>query len=158
MITFVDLGPIAHVHLFLRVSRPLPAGGWSWGELPGYPGILAQEYAYNAGECRALVQTYGRTVARVIASHQLGARFRIYARGRSTGMVLGIREWEWCPVRREYVPMGEYMCGWREAIRDYYVKTGELFHTKRFSARVGPVKVVPDLVPLPSPPVVTEAA
>lgn len=158
MITFVDLGSTAHVHLFLLVPRPLPAGGWTWGEHPAYPGRLAKEFAYSARECRSLVQTYGRTMTRIMSGGQLGDRFRVYARGRSTGMVLGIREWEWSPISRDYVPVGEYMCGWREAIKAYYVRTGEIFSDKRFSALSTPLRGLPELVQLPPCPLVIRTA
>jgi hypothetical protein len=149
MITFVDLGPTAHVHLYVLAPRPLPDGGWSWGELPGFAGVVAKEYAYSARECRSLVQTYGRTITRVLTSRQIGDRFRVYARGRSTGNMLGMREWVWSPVRHDFEPVGEYLCGWREAIQAYYRLTGQVFSEKRFEARPL-MSAAPTLVPLPS--------
>ncbi|AUG87319.1 hypothetical protein HOS59_gp55 [Streptomyces phage Rowa] len=132
MITFVDLGPMPTVHLFLRVPVPLDAGGWTWGEHVRFPGVLAREFAYTADECESLVHTYGRTVTRIMSGPVLGERFMITARGPQTGMTLGMREWHYSEDLGDYKRVGEYMCGWREAIKALYLKTGELFVGKRF--------------------------
>jgi hypothetical protein len=146
MITFIDLGPMATVHLFLRVPRPLQAGGWSWGELPGMAGVLAKEFAYTAGECTSLVHTYGRNMTRMLAQGQLGDRFTIVAKGPKTGLTLGMREWEWSTELRDYRRAGEYLCGWREAVKALYLQTGELFTDCRFEARPAGLPVVANLL------------
>ena len=138
MITFADLGPVPTVHLFLRVPVPLPAGGWTWGELPRYAGVLAREFAYSARECESLVHTFGRTMTRITPSRALGNRFMIVARGPVTGLTLGMREWQWSDDLHDYKRAGEYLCGWREAIRAYYRKTGESLEDKRFCACMNP--------------------
>jgi hypothetical protein len=144
MITFADLGPVPTIHLFLRVPVPLPAGGWSWGELPRYKGCMVREYGYSAHECRALVHTYGRMVPHAIGDRRkLGDRFSIYAKGPLTGLTVGLREWAWSSALREYEPVGEYMCGWRTAIRTHWVNTGEMFERRRFDPKP------PALLPIP---------
>ena len=148
MITFADLGPVPTVHLFLAVPVPLLASGWTWGQLTSYRGPLAREYAYSARECEALVRTYGTAVPRIVGHRELGPRFRVCAKGPVTGLTLGIREWEWSASRREYKAVGEYMCGWREAVRAYWIKTGEMIERQRFDASAYPVGVVP-LAPSP---------
>ncbi|MFE3409418.1 hypothetical protein ACFXMT_14110 [Streptomyces mirabilis] len=50
-------------------------------------------------------------------------------------MTLGLREWEWSAELRDYKPAGEYMCGWKEAVKAYYLRTGELFINQRFDPR-----------------------
>ncbi|MFE1763076.1 hypothetical protein ACFW81_02470 [Streptomyces angustmyceticus] len=134
VVAVVALGSVPTVHLFVRVPVPMASGGWNWGELPGYTGALAREFAYSALECAALVGAYGRTMTRVLSRRELGDRFTICARGPVTGMVLGLREWEWSADRRDYRAVGEYLCGWREAVRAYYVKTGEFAERQRFVA------------------------
>jgi hypothetical protein len=138
MITFADLGPVPTVHLFLRVPVPMPTGGWTWGQTLRYEGVLARDYAYSAAECRALVHTYGRTIQRVVSRRELGDRYTVLARGPVTGMVLGLQEWDWCQDMHDYRPAGEYLCGWREAARQYFEVTGELIDRKRFSASTRP--------------------
>lgn len=123
------------IDLFLRVCVPLAAGGWSWGHVEPYADALAREYIYSAKECEDAVHTYGRNMPRVASHGALGERFSICARGPVTGLWVGMREWAWSVSRREYRPVGEYMCGWRSAERAYWEKTGELFSRKRFSAR-----------------------
>jgi hypothetical protein len=59
-----------------------------------------------------------------------------------------MREWEWSPELRDYRPVGEYLCGWREAVRAHWERTGELFERKRFDASVQPSM----LALIPSPP------
>lgn len=119
---------VPSVHLRLRVPVGMPnGGGWAWGALDALPGDLGSELALNARECQALVQTYGRTMTRVLSRAQLGDRFRVCAWGRTTGLIIGMREWAWSTSDRDYVPVGEYLCGWREALRSYWQHTGELF-------------------------------
>lgn len=132
-----DLGPKPTVHLYLRVPVPLRAGGWTWGELPSLPGVLAREYAYSADECSALVHTYGRTIKRLMACQEIGERFTIVAKGPVTGLTLGMREWEWSGEIKGYRRIGEYLCGWREAVKALYLKTGTLMPNCRFEARPG---------------------
>lgn len=140
MITFVDLAPLAHVRILLRVPVPLATGGWTWGVADVHPDDLAREWAYTDAETRSLVHVYGRTVGRVMSRPELGDRFRISAFGLTTGLCVGLREYEWSTEAREYRPVGEYLSGWREAIRAYYLKTGEFFEEKRFTARIGCVE------------------
>lgn len=146
MITFIDLGPLATVHLFLRVPTPLHAGGWTWGELPALAGVLAKEFAYTADECASLVHTYGRNMTRVLTRRQLGDRFTIVAKGPKTGLTLGLREWEWSPELRDYRRAGEYLCGWREAVKALYLQTGELFKDQHFEARPAGLPLVSGLL------------
>jgi len=146
MITFIDLGPVATVHLYVRVMVPLKAGGWTWGELPALAGVMAREFAYTAEECASLVHTYGRTVGRIKGVRELGDRFSVVAKGPKTGMTLGIREWEWSSSTRDYRRAGEYLCGWREAVKALYRQTGELMINQKFESRpAGLPLVVPDL-------------
>ncbi|MCF3174763.1 hypothetical protein IPZ61_15705 [Streptomyces sioyaensis] len=144
MVAVVVLGSVPTVHLFVRVPVPMASGGWSWGELSGFTGSLAREFAYSALECASLVSTYGRTMTRVLTRRELGDRFTICARGPVTGMLLGLREWEWSPDARDYRAVGEYMCGWREAVRAYYIKTGEFAERQRFTASAGTLATRPD--------------
>lgn len=137
MITFIDLGPKATVHLLLQVPVTMGHGGWAWGELPAYAGILAREFAYSALECAALIHTYGRTVGRLLQSAAHPDRFLVTARGPITGKVLGMREWQWSALSREFTPAGEYLCGWRAGLRSYFELTGELFSAEGFHARTG---------------------
>ncbi|MGX1133228.1 hypothetical protein RKD49_005418 [Streptomyces glaucescens] len=141
MITFVDLGPKATVHLFLKVPVVMSGLNWTWGELPKYAGLLAREYAYSAHECASVVHTYGRTMGRLL-QRQGPDRFMITARGPVTGNVLGIREWQWAAEPQEFRPVGEYLCGWRSAVKAYFELTGELFSHCRFDAREGGLPVV----------------
>jgi hypothetical protein len=136
MITFIDLGPRATVHLLLKVPVAMAGGGWSWGELPAYAGALAREFAYNAGECAALVRTYGQMMGRLLQSDIRPGRFEIHAQGATTGFLLGLQEWQWAPDGREFRPAGEYMCGWRDALRKYFEKTGELPPAGTFRPRM----------------------
>lgn len=138
MITFIDLGPKATVHLLLSVPVPLQGGGWHWGELAAYAGILAREFAYSADECRALVSAYGLTLGRLL-QRRPPDRFQITARGPVTGRVLGLREWHWSAELRDFRPAGEYLCGWREAVKVMYQQTGHLFEGQRFRASAQPV-------------------
>lgn len=135
MITFIELGPKPTIHLLLRVPVSLPSGGWSWGELQRFAGVLAKEYAYTADEVRALVHTYGRMIARMICRSEAD-RFSIMARGPVTGRTLGIREWSLS--HGEYEPAGEYLCGFRAAAKAYFETTGQLITSQRFDARSGP--------------------
>lgn len=149
MITFVDLGPTATVHLFLKVPVPLGGSdrGWGWGELPQYMGVMAREFAYDARECAALVHTYGRTLGRLLQTDKRPDRFTITARGSITGMVLGLREWQWAPDAREFRAAGEYLCGWRASLRAYFEQTGELFGHPKFMARpAGEPLIVPSVL------------
>jgi hypothetical protein len=146
MITFIDLGPKPTVHLFLRVPVPLAGGGWSWGEQPTFPGALAKEFAYSAKECASLVHTYGRTITRVMNRAQVGDRFEIHAKGPVTGLTIGLREWEWSSELRDYKPVGEYMCGWRQAVKELYLRTGELIEDRSFSATAVPLPWCPDRI------------
>lgn len=143
MIAYADLGPMSTVHLFLRIPVPLAAGGWAWGELPRYGGVLAREFAYSAHECRSLVQTYGRSITRIATRIELGDRFTVGARGPVTGLWVGLREWQWSVDLRDFRPVGEYMCGWRPAVRAYWEQTGELFERKRFDAHAVGLSLVP---------------
>jgi len=126
MVTFVDLGPRSTVHLFLSVPVTRTSESWSWGELPGFTGALAREYAYTAHECQSVVHAYGR-LAGVILQRKNQERFTITARGPITGRMLGTREWKWSSSAHAYEPAGEYLCGWRSALRAYFDLTGELF-------------------------------
>lgn len=136
MITFLDLGPKATVHLMLKVPVPLGDDGWTWGELPAYAGVLAREFAYNARECAALVHAYGRILGRLLQIDIRPDRFCIQARGKVTGFLLGLQEWQWAPDIGEFRPAGEYLCGWRDALRKYFDKTGELPPIGGFRARM----------------------
>jgi hypothetical protein len=111
----------------------MSGGGWTWGEHVNFPGVLAAEYAYSARECQSLVQAYGRTMTRIMTRSVLGDRFSVVARGPVTGMVLGYREWAWSTALRDWEPAGDYMDGWREAVRQFYELTGELIERRRFS-------------------------
>lgn len=135
MITFMDLGPRATVHLLLRVPVTMGGEGWTWGELPGYKGTLAAEYAYNAQECAALIRTYGRMIGRLLQSGTHPDRFKILARGCTTDFLLGMQEWQWAVETREFKPVGEYLCGWRDALRKYFATTSELPPEGTFRAR-----------------------
>lgn len=135
MITFIDLGPIATVHLFLRVPVPMDGGGWAWGEMPGYAGTIAREFGYSALECTALVHTYGRTMGQLLQRLRQVDRYTITARGPLTGKVVGMREYQWSIADRAFLPVGEYLCGWRSAMRAYFDQTGELFDGQHFSPR-----------------------
>lgn len=134
MITFIDLGPLPTVHLFLRVPIPLEAGGWTWGEHRRFPGVLAREFAYTAAECASLVHTFGRTIARIMSGPVLGDRYMIVAKGPMTGLTVGMREWQYSDDLHDYKRVGEYLCGWREAVKALYLKTGQLFLNERFCA------------------------
>jgi hypothetical protein len=149
MISYVDLAPMAHISIMLKVTMPLQAGGWTWGESDTLPSELAREYGYSDGEARSLVHTYGRTVATVMPRKELGDRFRIYAWGVTTEICVGIREWAWSADAREYRPVGEYLSAWKQAIRAYYVRTGQYYEDKKFSARSG-LALAPDLSRLPT--------
>ena len=127
MITFIDLGPKATVHVALKVPVPMVGGGWAWGEMAGYAGVLARDFAYSAQECKALVHTYGRIMGQLLQRLRQTDRFTVTARGPITGKVLGLREYQWIPVAREFEPVGEYLCGWRAAMRCYFDMTGERF-------------------------------
>ncbi|MEU9560324.1 hypothetical protein [Streptomyces fumanus] len=145
MITFVDLEPMAHIRLELKVPQPLPAGGWTWAQPDAYPDELARDYAYSDAEARSLVHTYGRIIPVVLSHKAIGDRFRVCAWGVTTGLCVGIREWGWFAEVKEYRPVGEYLSGWKEAIRAYYRLTGEVFEEKRFHARCGfPLKTDAD--------------
>ncbi len=109
-------------------------------------GVLAKEFAYTADECASLVHTYGRTVTRVLTRGQIGDRFTIVAKGPKTGLTVGLREWEWSPELRDYKRAGEYLCGWREAVKALYLQTGELFTQCRFEARATRLPVFSDLL------------
>lgn len=134
MVAVVALGPVPTVHLFVRVPVALTTGGWTWGEHSALPGALAKDFAYDADECAALVHTYGRTLTRIMTRRQIGVRFTICARGPVTGLVLGLREWEWSADLGDYRRVGEYMCGWREASRAYYLRTGQFVDRARFKS------------------------
>lgn len=134
MITFADLGPVPTVHLFLRVPVPLNAGGWTWGELPPYEGVLAREYVYSQRECEAVVKTYGRMIGTIGAMRKcLGVRYSVMAKGPVTGMVLGLGEWSWSAVDKSYAQSGEYLCGFRRGARAYWEATGTLIERQKFS-------------------------
>jgi hypothetical protein len=145
MITFADLGPTPTVHLFLRVPVPLAAGGWTWGELPPYAGVLAREYVYSQRECEAVVNAYGRIIGTVGQQQKcLGDRYSVMAKGPVTGLVLGLREWVWSAVERAYVHAGEYLCGFRRGARAYWEATGTLIERQTFSASVvAPSVIIP---------------
>lgn len=142
MITFIDLGPKATVYLSLKVPVPLSSGGWSWGELPQFAGILAREFAYTARECAAVVHSYGRIIGQLLQSELRPDRFTITARGPVTGKVCGMREWQWAATQHEFEPAGEYLCGWRSGLRDYFQLTGELFSETAFRARTADLSVI----------------
>lgn len=135
MITNVDLGPVPTVILSLKVHVPLGTGGWAWGQLPWLPDQMARDYVYNAHECESLVHTFGRMVPLMWTAKELGESFMICARGPVTGLAVGLREWAYDPVQRAYLATGDYMCGWREAARSYYRKTGEVFEGRKFDAQ-----------------------
>lgn len=140
-----DLEPVPHIRLVLKVPQPLPAGGWTWAQPVEYPDELARDYAYSDRECRSLVHAFGRIVPMVVPHRVLGARFRVCAWGVTTGMLVGMREWEWSADAKQYRPAGEYLSGWREAIRAFYRLTGEFYEEKRFQTRCGfPIKTDPD--------------
>jgi len=142
MITFMDLGPKATAHLYLRVPVAMDGSSWSWGELPAYAGVLAREFVYTAAECAALIHAYGRVIGRLLQSAALPDRFTITARGPITGKVLGLREWQYDAASHEYEAAGEYLCGWRAAIRSYFELTGELWGEQHFDARERGLSVV----------------
>jgi hypothetical protein len=130
MIVCGDLGPVPTVHLYLRVPVSLPAGGWTWGEHASYPGVIAREFIYTEQECRAVVRSYGRVIgeaASVNGRPTLGERFSILARGNTTGLIVGLKEWRWCQREHLYEAASEYLSGWQEAIRAYFRMTGEFF-------------------------------
>ncbi|MGW5636954.1 hypothetical protein [Streptomyces sp. NPDC003832] len=135
MITFIDLGPKATAHLFLRIPVPLSGGGWAWGESPAFKGVLGRDFVYSADECKAVIHAYGRSMGMLLQRLRQVDRFTITAKGPVTGSTLGLREYQWAPVEREFQPAGEYMCGWRSAVKTYFVQTGELFPHQRFEAR-----------------------
>ncbi|MFC9191409.1 hypothetical protein [Streptomyces cyaneofuscatus] len=141
MITFIDLGPVPTVRLFLKVPVPLASGGWSWGTLPGYEGDLAREFVYSAHECKSVIQAFGRIVPLALPKGSLGDRFEITARSPITGLLLGLREFVWCPIRRAYEPAGEYLCAWREGAKALYRQCGELIGDRTFSAGSGPTRL-----------------
>ncbi|MGW4986284.1 hypothetical protein ACWEQ3_01355 [Streptomyces mirabilis] len=130
--------PSPTVLIYLRVPVPLASGGWAWGESEAYRGALAREYAYTAHEVRSLVHSYGRILKE--AAHvsgrraALGERFSIVAKGRVTGLTVGLREWEWSRPERAYVRTGEYLDGWRQAVRAYWQQTGTLLSSLSFDA------------------------
>lgn len=157
MITFADFGPVPTVHLFLRVPVPLPTGGWSWGQLPSCNGVMVREFAYNAHECRALVMAYGRMAQHMIGRKQLGDHFSIYARGPLTGRTVGLQEWAWSTSLGDYKRVGEYMCGWRLAIRTHWEATGEMFERRRFEANPRAFVLPASLPPLPTPEIAVAA-
>jgi hypothetical protein len=99
----------------------------------------------NDRECRALVHTYGRTIARILPRAQLGDRFRICAWGRTTGLIIGMREWAWSAATHAYEQVGEYLSGWREAIRSYWANTGELFNplSENYRRRASTMNAIP---------------
>lgn len=137
MITYIDLAPMAHISILLKVPVPLPAGGWTWGQSTAHPGELGRDYGYSDAEARSLVHSYGRWVPEVLGNKVLGERFRICAWGVTTRMCVGMQEWAWSAEAREFKRAGEYLSAWKEAIRAYYMRTGEIFEDKRFSARSG---------------------
>jgi hypothetical protein len=51
--------------------------------------------------------------------------------------MVGMREWEWSVDLRDYHRAAEYLSGWKEAIRTYYLRTGQYYEEKRFEARYG---------------------
>jgi hypothetical protein len=87
-------------------------------------------------------------VPTLVPNKELGERFTICARGPVTGMVLGLLEWAWCPIRRAYLATGDYLCGWREAVKDMYAKTGELFIGRAFRPNVTRLHFVPSTLTL----------
>lgn len=142
MRTFADLGPRPTVHIFLRVPVPLPSGGWTWGEHPRYRGAMVREYAYNAHECRSLVMSYGRVLGNVLRTAEAD-QFAISAKGPVSQMEVGRQQWEYSPVTRTYMPVGEYQDQWKLAARIYFERTGELIHRQKFEASVFPPNVPP---------------
>ncbi|MFF1812415.1 hypothetical protein ACFVXW_25440 [Streptomyces sp. NPDC058251] len=85
-------------------------------------------------------------MTRMLTQSQLGDRFTIVAKGPKTGLTLGMREWEWSTELRDYRRAGEYLCGWREAVKALYLQTGELFTDCRFEARPAALPVVSELL------------
>ncbi|MGW6754563.1 hypothetical protein [Streptomyces sp. NPDC055006] len=136
MVAFVDLGPVPTVNLLMAVPVALGNGGWSWGEFPRFPGVLAREYAYSAAECAALVKSYGAAVARMLKPSE-AERFCLVLRGTTTGAVVHRAEWAWNFYARAFVPDGESWCGWKAAARAYWEMTGELVGSQRFEPRSG---------------------
>ncbi|MGW2591690.1 hypothetical protein ACWCXC_15695 [Streptomyces sp. NPDC001515] len=146
----MDLTPAANTRLVVRVPTPLGAGGWTWGPLVELPGDLGQEWAYSDTEVRALVHVYGRMVSQIVTRSQVGAdRFRVDAWGMVTGLCVGMREWAWSVSARAFEPVGEYLSGWRDAARAYYLKTGRMIDRERFTASIG-IPAVPAMGALPS--------
>lgn len=148
MVAFIDLAPVPTANLFVMVPVALADGGWAWGELPRFAGVLAREYVYSAAECAALVKSYGRMVAAMIKPYEAD-RFCLTARGRVTGMILYRAEWVWNQYARGYVPDGEALDGWKVAARAHWEATGELVGSLRFQAHTEPLTVPSTLQPVP---------
>ncbi|MFC9620237.1 hypothetical protein ACFTXM_09635 [Streptomyces sp. NPDC056930] len=80
----------------------------------------------------------------MLALKKLGNRFSICARSTVTDSLLGLREWQWSPDTHGYVLAGEYLCGWRDGVRAYYLKTGEFIEREHFSAARGVLTMYPE--------------
>lgn len=131
---FVDLLPTPTVHVYLMVPVALIGGGWTWGELQRFGGVLASEYVYSATECESVARTYGATMTRMIKTYEAD-RFCILVRGRVTGHLIGRQEWEYVPGMRTYQPVGEYHCGFRGGVRALWEATGRVVTSEAFKAR-----------------------
>jgi hypothetical protein len=145
MVAFIDLAPVPTAMLFLAVPVALDEGGWTWGELARFPGVLAREYVYSAHEVAAVVSTYGTMLAHMIKTSEAD-RFCISVRGRITGALVWRAEWAWDDHAHVYAPYGEPIDGWREAARAYWNITGELISNQKFSASSGRLTVVSDVL------------
>jgi len=136
MVTFLELGPRDTVHISLKVPVDLPGGGWTWGDLPEFAGVLAREFCYDGDECGALVRSYGRVLGEMLQRAIRPDRFQILARGKVTSFLLGLQEWQWSSDAGMFKPVGEYLCGWRDALKGYLMKMGELPPEGTFRARM----------------------
>lgn len=134
--TFLELGPRDTVHISLKV--PVRTGGdnWTWGDLPDFTGALGKEYVYDGDECAAVVRSYGRVLGEMLQRLMHLDRFQVLARGKVTGFLLGLQEFQWSSDVREFRPAGDYLCGWRQALKGYFVKMGELPPEGTFRAKM----------------------
>jgi hypothetical protein len=145
MVAFIDLAPVPTALVFLAVPVAIEGGGWAWGELKRFAGVLAREYVYSAHEVAAVVSTYGTMLTRMIKTSEAD-KFCITVRGRVTGCLLWRAEWAWDDHLHSYEPYGDPIDGWREAARAYWNITGELISNQKFSASSGRLTVVRDVM------------
>lgn len=135
MHTLNEIEAVPTLRVSLRVPVALPGGGWTWGTYAPLGDILGNEYVFSADEAYAVVHTFGRIVATMLPSKEV-QRFSILANGSVTGRLIGMREWHWADVRGVFEPVGEYLCGFREAARELFRMTGHLIELMRFDPAV----------------------